>query len=456
MRAGDAAAFGSAGVPGVTAPGGSSSARSAGEGREGPPEGGRLPLRWRVVGFLTAGSVLNFADRSALSAVFPALRAKFGLSGGELGLLLSLFLWCYAAASPFAGNFADRHSRSRTVLGSIGFWSLFMALTAAAGGLAMLFFLSVALGFAESFYIPAAYGLLADHHGGKTRGRAMSLLSVGSQGGVIFGGACAGFLAERYGWRAGFLVLGAIGLGLALISRWFLADAPKPAGAVEANPARAGLVESFRYLIRVRSYLLLLAKQILAESVTWTFFGWLPLYVFDTYHLKLGPAALAGTTMLQVTIIIGFGSGGWFSDWIARRGPDRRMLAIALPFLCAAPFPLVFLGHPTLAVVSLAMAACSFFRGLGGAGERPTVSEIVPARFRATAFGVMNTCATASGAFGVLVAGLFKRHYGLSTIFSFATILFLLTGVALCLAYRFFMPQDIERFRQFEQAPGTT
>ena len=41
-------------------------------------------VRWRVTAFLAAASVLNYADRAALSAVLAPLRAEFGLSDADL------------------------------------------------------------------------------------------------------------------------------------------------------------------------------------------------------------------------------------------------------------------------------------------------------------------------------------------------------------------------------------
>lgn len=39
-------------------------------------EGGLLARRWRVTGFLMVAAAINYADRVAISAVFPALREE--------------------------------------------------------------------------------------------------------------------------------------------------------------------------------------------------------------------------------------------------------------------------------------------------------------------------------------------------------------------------------------------
>ena len=69
-------------------------------------------------------AAINYADRVAISAVFPALREELGLSDVTLGLVGSLFLWSYALASPIAGVVADRLPRSAVILGALTLWSV--------------------------------------------------------------------------------------------------------------------------------------------------------------------------------------------------------------------------------------------------------------------------------------------------------------------------------------------
>ena len=44
----------------------------------------------------TLAGMLNFIDRSALAVANPLIRHDLGLSMGQMGLLLSAFLWAYA------------------------------------------------------------------------------------------------------------------------------------------------------------------------------------------------------------------------------------------------------------------------------------------------------------------------------------------------------------------------
>jgi MFS family permease len=96
--------------------------------------------------------------------------------------------------------------------------------TGFASGLASLLVMRVLLGVFESMYLPAATALLASHHDTSTRGTAMGLHSVGLNFGVVAGGTFTGYLADHFGWRAGFLVLGAAGLLVAAAAQRVLKD----------------------------------------------------------------------------------------------------------------------------------------------------------------------------------------------------------------------------------------
>ena len=410
--------------------------------------------RWRVVAFLACSAALNYADRSALSSVLPALRTEFALTDGQLGLLGSLFLWGYALGSPLAGVLADGWSRRALVLWSLALWSGVTALMGAANGFLALVLLRLGLGLAECLYLPAATALLADHHGPETRGRAMSIHSLGLNFGVVIGGACAGYLAEHFGWRAGFWVLGLVGIALALAAKYFVADGPAAIASAAAAAPRASLAEAARYLLGVPSYHVLLAKAMLAGVGIWIFFNWLPLYFRESFDLSLGAAGFAGTFMLQISTMLGIALGGWLSDRAAQRGTQRRMLVQGLSYLAAAPFLLLFLSRPGFAVVTLAVSLFSFFRGVGQANENPTLCEVIPVRYRSTAIGLMNTCATAAGGIGVLLAGVLKSTFGLNAIFAGISLLFVIAGAALVYAYRHWITRDIERASSTEHTPA--
>src|SRR5262245_39285082 len=211
--------------------------------------------KWILVAVLFLAASLNYADRGALTAVFPLLRKDLGMSDLALAAIGSFFLWSYALFSPLAGYLGDRISRSALVTWSIVVWSIVTAMTAFVKSSEQLLAMRVLLGAAESLYIPASLALIAEHHATPTRAMAMSLHLAGLYSGVVFGGTVAGYLGDSYGWRPALLVLGSAGLALGLLCKLTvfgsLGSNAQMAPGEQISPTFS---ESFTSLVKTASY----------------------------------------------------------------------------------------------------------------------------------------------------------------------------------------------------------
>jgi MFS family permease len=420
-----------------------------------------MPLRWRIAVFLFFAAGLNYADRVALSSVIPPLREDLGITDAQIGFAGMIFLWAYAIVSPFAGWMADRFSRARLVLLSLVAWSAVTVLTGFAESFAVLVLARLLLGIAESFYLPAAGALLADHHGSASMGRAVSVHMLGLNLGLVLGGAVAGVIAEHYGWRPGFWLLGGLGLILAILGRAVLRDRPEPVASQAAAMAEAagppsvpkvGLREAWGFLLNVRTFHCLLMSSMAAGVAVWIFLSWLPLFLSETYGMGLGTAGMSAVLLYKAPVFVGIALGGWLSDWWVRRDPRARVLVKGLSFLLGAPFLALFLGTPGFTVVVVIMVTSSLLRAMGTPSEHPIISETVPPPYRAAAIGLLNTVGTGAGGVGVLVAGVLKGQYGLHLIFGACSAVYFVAGVLMLLAYRKWIHEDLERARRFSPA----
>jgi len=401
-----------------------------------------------MTAFLAVAASLNFADRAAMSAVLSAVRVDLALSDIALGMLVSFFLWSFSLGSPWAGILADRWPRQRIVVISLVGWSVVTVLTGLVSSFPALMALRIGLGLSECLFFPAAFALIAQYHLTDTRAKAMSVMTVGINCGMVLGGSAAGYLAQHYGWRAGFLVFGALGIGLAFLAKPFF---PAP-GTGAGIPARAKFGDTVRTLIRIPTYWAMVAESMMSGMGMWIFFTWLPLYLRETYGMSLAAAGFAGTFMLQIAVMAGIAVGGWLSDRVATKGNHRRVLAYGTAYALAAPFLLVFLGQPDFTVIAAGIAAFSFLRGVGQSNDHPTLCEIVPPNMRSTGIGLMNACATASGGCGVLLAGFLKEDVGLSGVFAGISGAFLLAGGIMLFTYRRWSRDDFARARAAEAA----
>jgi MFS family permease len=408
-----------------------------------------IAIRWRVAAFLFVAAGLNYADRTALASVIPPLRSDLGITDAQVGLAGMLFLWCYAIVSPFAGNLADRFSRSRIVLWSLVAWSLVTLSTGLVQSVTLLLGMRMILGLTESFYLPAAAALLGDHHGPASRGKAMGFHMLGLNLGLILGGSACGYLAEHYSWRIGFWVLGGLGLLLAMTSKSLLTDGPTEPKAHSDEPPTATARQAWVFLLRVPTFYCLLLSAMVAGVASWIFLSWLPLFFSENHGLNLGAASLAGVALYKAPVFVGIAIGGWLSDFAARRARRGRSMVKALSYLVSAPFLFLFIGAPTFAVVAATMVMSSLIRAIGLPSEHALICDVIPAQFRSTAIGVFNTCGSAAGGIGVLLAGVFKKDLGLNVIFGASSFLYLLAGLVLLLAYGRFIARDMDRADAF-------
>jgi predicted MFS family arabinose efflux permease len=329
-------------------------------------------------------------------------------------------------------------------------WSAVTAATGLASTVWQLATLRVLLGFSECLFLPAAFALLADHHGAGTRARAMSIVSMGVSVGVVAGGAVAGYFAELFGWRHGFWILGGVGVLVALTAGPLVTEPVERGERVAAAPVGATL----KFLAGIRTYHVMLAEVMLAGFAVWIFLSWLPLYFRENFRLGLGAAGFAGTFMLQIMATVGIAVGGWMSDTVARKGPRRRLLILAASDALIAPMLLVFFSQPGLALAIVIVSTSSLIRGMGDATEKPSLCEVVPPCYRATAIGLTNSLATAAGGLGVFLAGWLKEDLGLNGVFAACAAVYCLAAALLVLAYRFWMAGDIIRMRQFGAGPA--
>jgi len=411
--------------------------------------------KWRVVIFLFFAAGLNYADRTALASVIPPLKEDMGVTDVQIGVMGMLFLWTYAVFSPFAGNVADRFSRTKIVVWSLVGWSAVTVLTGLAWSIPVLYAMRIALGVAECFYLPAAVALIGDHHGPETRGKATGMHLLGLNIGVMLGGAAAGLLAESFGWRFGFLVLGGAGLILALSAHYFLSDGPNATliRTVESDAkTKVEAGKAWAFLLRVPSFYITLLAQAVAGVASWIFLSWLPLYFNENYGLALGAAGLMGVALYKAPVVIGVSVGGWISDRVALGNARNRVMLKALSFIISGPFLLLMLGNPSLILVSISLIISSTIRAIGSPSEHPIICDVVPPAYRSTAVGIFNTCGTAAGGLGVLLAGIFKQDLGLSFIFGASSFLYIFAGAMLALSYFIFVPRDISRAQAFEAA----
>ncbi len=388
---------------------------------------------WVVVGLLWFCGFFNYADRQALSAVFPLLKGEFGLSDTALGTLSSAFMLLYALTSPFTGYTVDLFSRRFLIAAGLAFWSVVCAATALSRTFRQLLLFRAAEGLGESFYFPASMSVIADYHGPRTRSRAMSIhqtsVYLGNAGGWYLGAS----LAAIAGWRTPFWSLGIAGLLYALLLGAVLIE-PKRGQSTVNDETRPEIVPpsslggKVAVILRNPAAALLLCVFIGANFVAATFLAWLPSLVERRFNLGLTNSALT-STLWPLASVPGALFGGWLADRWARRSGGGRIRTQMLALFLAAPFVLETGWSISVPALFMGLVGAGLCKGIYDANIFASLYDVVPAADRGTAAGLMNTVGWTGGLVAPIVVGFASERFGLGTAVASTAVVYLLVGL---------------------------
>jgi MFS family permease len=369
--------------------------------------------KWSVVGMLWLVCVFNYGDRQAFSAVFPKLTSEFGFTAVQLGLMGSAFAWVYAFGSPIAGFIGDRMGRKALILGGCAFWSVATALTGLCSSVGQFVGVRALTGVGETFYFPSALSLMSDYHGRRTRSLAFSLHQSGVYFGTVGGSWAGAFLAERFGWRAGFGVFGAAGLLLVLLLRVFLRE-PRRGGTDSADLTRPheplGAGETLRAMAATPTAWVLMLAFVGANFVATVFLTWMPTFLVSKFHISLASGGFYGTAFISFASMLSVPIGGVLADRAVARVPGGRIFVQAGGLLAGAAFVAIVGLTANLATLLVSMTAFGLCKGLYDSNIFASLYDVVDPRARASAAGIMNTVGWGGGALGPLAVGIATQY----------------------------------------------
>jgi MFS family permease len=353
---------------------------------------------WWLIGLLWFASFLNAADRSILVATMPRIRDEFCLDVTQLALINSVFFWVYAFAAFASGRLGDATRRSRVIGYGLIAWSIATGSMSLAWGYASLVAIRVAVAAGESTYYPSATALISDWHPTSTRSRALSLHQTGLFAGAGLGALAAGALADRFDWRAPFVVFAVAGILWGAVLLRVLFDR-RPTADARSAEGKVGGVSPFRAVLGNPAVLILCGVFFLANGASTGVMVWAPTFAHDLLGLDLTRSALVGSTTINLAGFCAVPVGGWLADRLAKGNEIGRFQALAIGLAIAAACLLPLLAARTAGQIALVLVASSIGKGLFDGCIYAAMHDLVAPAARGTAVGLMTT-------FGFIGAGL--------------------------------------------------
>ena len=369
--------------------------------------------RFTVLRYTLALAVITYLDRVAISSAAPAIRSELGLSLVQMGWVFSVFTFAYAAFEIPSGWLGDISGPRKVLTRIVLWWSAFTMLTGAAWSFVSLLVVRFLFGIGEAGAFPNISKSFSNWFPTAERGNAHGVIFMGTRLGGALAPPLIVLLMAAVGWRAAFVVFGAIGVVWCLFwTRWFTDDpaAHPSVNAAELATIRSGLPPpsalpalGWRHLLSGNVILLCLMYFTMPYTLYFNL-TWLPTYLKEVRGFTVQQAGYVAGLVLLAGALSNW-VGGRLTDFLVRRHGlrvGRSLGAVTLPLsglvLLAAALvenrlAAAALFALTLGIADLCVSACwAMCHDIGG----PRAGTIG---------GAMNTVGNIGGAISPLVVG---------------------------------------------------
>jgi sugar phosphate permease len=326
----------------------------------------------------------------------------------------------YALFQIPGGWLGDKFGARRGLSLIVTWWSAFTCLTAAAwSGISMLT-IQIFFGLGEAGAFPIATRSLSRWMRPTERGFAQGVTHAGSRLGAALTPPIVVAIIASFGWRAAFIIFGALGVVWALTWFWYYRDTPQEHASV--NQAELALIGGGRKRpgsvpwrkILSHGNLWILAVMYFCYNFNLNVYNdWFPTYLHDSRGMTLAKMGLYASMPLFAGTL-GDLLGGWCSDHVLRRTGNvnfaRRWVAI-FGFLvsAAATIPATLATDPR---VSVALYSVAFFALEWTVGISWAIPLDIGGDFAGSVSAVMNTLGNIGGALSATVVTYAVRGYG--------------------------------------------
>jgi len=302
--------------------------------------------RWTICALLFFATTISYIDRQVIGILGPSLQKDLGWDEQTFANVVSWLTIGYALGFLVAGRIMDRVGTRKGFAGAIVLWSFSAMAHALARGAASFSAARFALGVGESGNFPAAIKTVAEWFPTRERAFATGIFNAGSNVGAILTPIMVPWIALTWGWRAAFIVTGALGF-LWLIA-WLLIYQPPEehprVGAAElahirSDPSEPSFAVSWVQLLKYRQTWAFAIGKFMTDPIWWFYLYWLPKFLDARYGIKL---AQVTAPLVAIYLLADVGSvyGGWLSGAFIRRGRSvnaGRKLAMLIAAVIIIP-----------------------------------------------------------------------------------------------------------------------
>jgi ACS family hexuronate transporter-like MFS transporter len=374
----------------------------------------------------------------------PLTEADLAVFREKMSHLDAIFKYCYAFGFLFAGWLIDRIGIRRGYAVGIGGWSIAAVMHGLVSTVSGMGWARGLLGVGEATNFPSAIKTVSEWFPKKERSFATGIFNAGANVGIILTALCVPFIIAHWGWRASFIVTGAVGV---FVLFWWLhiyrspEDHPKLSKEELAyirqdGPPDSGKPAKWREILGYRATWAFAIPKFMTDAIWWFYLTWLPTFfnsnpAFDT---KLNLKQI-GIPFLIIYLISDFGSVffGWLATKFIGMGWSVNKARKVTMLICAAcVVPIVFASMTSNVVVAIALISLATAAHQGwSANLFTTVADQFPRRAVGSVVGIGGLAGGLGGALLAAKVGFIINPGGYGPLFAIAASAYLLALLVL-------------------------
>ncbi len=320
--------------------------------------------RYYVLAMLTLTSMFSIVDRLILSILLQDIKTEFAFTDTQIGLITGLaFTLFYVIFSIPLGWIADRKNRKTIIAVSLAAWSAMTAFHGAAIGFWTLFLCRIGVGIGEAGSGPASTSMISDYFQKHELAKAFGILTLGATAGTGLGLMTGGFIADLWGWRMAFVVLGVPGMVLAAVL-YFTVKEPERGRYSEPKP-NSSTKDTWRQtmasLARNTIYLRVTISYAFLNVIGYAMALWLAAIMIRNFGLATSQVGFYLGLAFIVGGIPGPILGGYVGDILAKKNPKWRAWLPAIAGLICLPIYFICVIMTTSFLPFIALFCLGYF-----------------------------------------------------------------------------------------------
>jgi MFS family permease len=390
--------------------------------------------------------LFNYVDRMVVAAIFPYLKADWGLTDTQCGWFASIVTLMMTVFVFPVSLLVDRWSRKKAIGIMAVLWSFGAAACAFARNFTQLFTMRAVLGVGEAAYTSGGHAMIAAYFPEEKRATMNGLFTAAIPMGTAIGVILGGVIAETLGWRYAFGILAIPGLIVAVLFFWVkdYKTVQMVRTTRDGDQVKMKFADIAREFLHTPSVLFTYLGYVGNTFVTTGLMNWLPTYYHRTDGLPMDKAGLK-TAVVFLLAIFGAPIGGYITDKIRKKHLNARMTVPAVTSCLTALF--LFIGFSFLEgnAQYILMICFGFVAPMFAAGGSAVTQDVVHPGLRAISYSLAQFFMMLLGySLSPIFIGFLSDRYDLLTAFKFLPLFALFGGAAFFIG-SFFYVRDLKK-----------